>query len=457
MSAEFLVTTLVRWLGLSALAGLCGGLVVELLVLPRAAPEVARARRRLRRWSLIWIAGLAVATAGELVIRGQTMAGGDLAVGLAAIPVMLARTHFGSIWIARSVALGLLLLVAFAAARRARAVTLVLAVAVAATTAFTGHAGDWGDLTPSSAIDWVHILASAAWTGGLLCLALVVLVEARAWPSELLAASMRRFSRLAGWFLLAVVLSGGYNAWVQLPAVSALWTTAYGRVLAVKLCVVLALIWWGAVSRYTIVSRLGSGRASGLGVRLFRLGRLVLLGSSRVARRSLPSRLSTNVLREAALALVVFGCTAILIDSTPARHAGHAARHQTEAETEPGPVRVTMSELHASGGVPRGWLMSPPAGDATRGREVFARLACFACHKIAGEKFPPSSGLGPDLTGAGGHHPAGYLLESIINPNAVVVEGRGYTDPDGKSIMPDYSARLSVSELIDLVAYLKSR
>jgi hypothetical protein len=60
------------------------------------------------------------------------------------------------------------------------------------------------------------------------------------------------------------------------------------------------------------------------------------------------------------------------------------------------------------------------------------------------------------LIGVGEHHPAGYLLESIVNPNAVIVEGPGYTAPDGNSIMPDYRGRLSVNDLIDLVTYLKT-
>ncbi len=49
-----------------------------------------------------------------------------------------------------------------------------------------------------------------------------------------------------------------------------------------------------------------------------------------------------------------------------------------------------------------------------------------------------------------------YFAESILNPNAVIVTGPGYTGPDGLSIMPDYRESLMVSELIDLVAYLKS-
>jgi hypothetical protein len=38
----------------------------------------------------------------------------------------------------------------------------------------------------------------------------------------------------------------------------------------------------------------------------------------------------------------------------------------------------------------------------------------------------------------------------------VIVEGPGYTGPDGRSIMPDYRDSLSAHELIDLIAYLKS-
>jgi hypothetical protein len=56
----------------------------------------------------------------------------------------------------------------------------------------------------------------------------------------------------------------------------------------------------------------------------------------------------------------------------------------------------------------------------------------------------------------GGHHPAEYFAESILNPNAVIIVGPGYTGADGLSIMPDYRESLTVAELIDLVAYGKS-
>jgi mono/diheme cytochrome c family protein len=119
-----------------------------------------------------------------------------------------------------------------------------------------------------------------------------------------------------------------------------------------------------------------------------------------------------------------------------------------------------MDELHAAGGVPRGWRFSWPDGDAGRGREVFARLECYQCHEVTDAGFPPvtpdPSRRGPALAGMGNAHPAEYFAESILNPNAVIVAGPGHTGPDGLSIMPDFRDSLTLAETIDLVAYIRS-
>jgi putative copper resistance protein D len=447
------VTVLTAWVSFLGLAVLVGGLVVDLLVLPTDAPDLHPVRARLQSWRMLALVALILATGSALVLRALTMTGGDLASATAALPAVLTRTHFGVIWTARLLALGLVLLLSFTNSTRVgRWLVLFLGAGIALTTSLSGHAADWGDLTLSAGIDWVHVLTASVWTGGLFSLALVVLQDARHRPLAL-GVLARRFSRLAACTLAVVVLSGSYNSWVQLAAVSALWVTPYGRLLGLKVLVVLGLVWWGAVNRYTVVPRLDRGHAAGVGARLFRLGRLAIRGPSRPARSILPARLLTYVRWEAVLAVVIFGCTAVLIDLTPGRHALHL-RHRLEDER--GPVHVTMSELHASGGVPKGWQFAPPAGDPARGREVFRRLGCFACHTIADEHFPPASGAGPDLTDVGAHHPAGYLLESIINPNAVIVDGPGYTTSDGRSVMPDVGKNVSVEDVIDLVAFLSS-
>jgi mono/diheme cytochrome c family protein len=138
----------------------------------------------------------------------------------------------------------------------------------------------------------------------------------------------------------------------------------------------------------------------------------------------------------------------------------HMARDTSSTMNAPAPIRTTMEALHASGGVPKGWKFLAPRGDAAKGREAFVTLECFACHEVKGEDFPKTSKRaqepGPALTGMGSHHPAEYFTESIVNPNRVIVLGAGYTGPDGLSKMPDYSDVMTVRQLLDLVAYLKS-
>jgi mono/diheme cytochrome c family protein len=118
-----------------------------------------------------------------------------------------------------------------------------------------------------------------------------------------------------------------------------------------------------------------------------------------------------------------------------------------------------MEELHRGGGVPAGWKFTLPEGNAARGRKVFADFECYKCHAVAGEGFPAATdpkNAGPELTGMGAHHPAEYFAESVLNPNAVILKGPGYVGSDGRSIMPSYADSLSVAQLVDLVAYLRS-
>jgi mono/diheme cytochrome c family protein len=122
------------------------------------------------------------------------------------------------------------------------------------------------------------------------------------------------------------------------------------------------------------------------------------------------------------------------------------------------PVHISMADLHASGGTPPGWHFTLPAGDVEQGRRTFVDLGCPSCHVVRGEPFSPPPGapaVGPELTGMGSHHPPLYFAESIINPDAVVVDGPGYASDDGHSRMPTYPD-LTVVQLADLVAYLRS-
>ena len=117
---------------------------------------------------------------------------------------------------------------------------------------------------------------------------------------------------------------------------------------------------------------------------------------------------------------------------------------------------------------PKGWRFALPPGSPQAGRKVFADLECFKCHAVQGEEFPAlkadQGDVGPALSGMGPMHPAEYFAEAIINPNASAAwrikhhkeEKKGYLGTDGKSKMPSYNGAMTVQQLIDVVAYLKS-
>ena len=123
------------------------------------------------------------------------------------------------------------------------------------------------------------------------------------------------------------------------------------------------------------------------------------------------------------------------------------------------PVHISMEALHAAGGVPPGWQMALRPGDVQGGRQLFFEQGCHTCHVVQGANLPAVAPEqrrnGPELTGMGKHHPPLYFLESIVNPSAVVVEGPGFADADGRSTMPAYPD-LTVAQLQDLVAFLSS-
>jgi cytochrome c oxidase subunit 2 len=86
---------------------------------------------------------------------------------------------------------------------------------------------------------------------------------------------------------------------------------------------------------------------------------------------------------------------------------------------------------------------------------MFESLGCASCHGANAE-----GGRGPALLGLYGNNAVlnngqtvradeGYIRESILNPQAKIVNGFG-------PIMPSFQGQLSEEQLLQLVAYVKS-
>lgn len=337
-----------RWLGLSATALLLGALVLTLILPPPRAGELTPVWERLRRWARRSCAGIVLSTGVELVVRAHTMAGGGLSTALAAVPTVLVQTHFGRIWIGRSAALVCLLILLGIPGRVAVIVAFVAGLGVALTTSLTSHASAWGDTSFVLLLDWAHSVAASVWAGGLFGLALTVFRDRAGVPPTIVLQGVRRFSRLAGVCVLIVVITGVLTAWFQLGSPGRLGDTTYGQLLMVKLVFVAALCWLGAINRYRIIPLLVGGQARRPDAEVAAPTRELGSCTRRLADGSGPgappwtvetkgpwSRLSGNVRREAILALLVFGFTALLGETTPGRHAPHADHSREDGKSLP--------------------------------------------------------------------------------------------------------------------------
>lgn len=101
-----------------------------------------------------------------------------------------------------------------------------------------------------------------------------------------------------------------------------------------------------------------------------------------------------------------------------------------------------------------------PAGDPQAGRQAFIDLKCIACHEVDGDEALPkpfSANPGPTLGLFPSFQTPGELADAIIFPSHSIGQN---TYPEGKSREPspmgDFTQSMTVRQLIDLLAYIRS-
>jgi mono/diheme cytochrome c family protein len=86
-------------------------------------------------------------------------------------------------------------------------------------------------------------------------------------------------------------------------------------------------------------------------------------------------------------------------------------------------------------------------GDPAAGRQVFTSAGCTSCHTLSAAG--STAQTGPNLDEVLQGKDAGFIRESIVNPDAEVAEGFS------QDLMPEnYGEQLSDEELANLVAFL---
>ena len=256
-AASSISNSLARTFSFVGLLVLIGATAFRMLVLPRARVINSDIRARMEQSAAV----LGVATS-VLVIFGafarvylesemmsampgmQTMSMTDMAM----------HTRWG-LALRLEIGAALAALVSFGlAARRFRGAWLVAGVAaivLAVTPALAGHAAASPRFTSLMITsDFLHVLGGASWLGNLLCVMLIgvpialTLEGAERWQT--VASLVNAFSPVALASAAVVGASGVIASWVHLEHLSALWQTAYGQVLVLKLALVAITLMIGA-------------------------------------------------------------------------------------------------------------------------------------------------------------------------------------------------------------------
>lgn len=104
----------------------------------------------------------------------------------------------------------------------------------------------------------------------------------------------------------------------------------------------------------------------------------------------------------------------------------------------------------------------PPDGDLERGRLTFAELGCPACHSVASTEAAKPAAQPSTTVILGGEVDRrlsdGYLVTSMIHPSHQFAPfPKDQIARGGVSRMPSYADRMTVRQMIDVVAFLQSR
>ena len=321
----------VRWLMLTSLLAMVGGVVFDLLVL-RPAIRGRRVSAAARSTCLavasrsVRLVGLAAAiflaaSAAQLLLQAASIY--EVPVGEAfgsPIKSTLLDTEWGRLWLWRvGLAAGFLAVLSplwlpvgslarfrdrEVAALTVRLAALALGGAVLWTWSLTSHgaatAGIRGEALFS---DYLHLAASAFWVGALFHLAggmpAFRRISSPRDRRDLLGALIPRFSVVAVLSVGTLIVTGVFNGWAQVTAPEAI-DTPYGSALAVKTALVAVLLLFGAFNLWWVRPRLARDHSS-------------------------EGWLSRSVGVEVLLALLVLGSVGFLTSVEPARQVASRA------------------------------------------------------------------------------------------------------------------------------------
>jgi putative copper resistance protein D len=196
-------------------------------------------RNFLKVSAAIWFIGVAGSIIFTLAqILGTPLSG---ALDLTTIRSFITQLTLGQ-YLAFEALIALIVFACTFHAKKILSLILLLLISLAGLIApvFQSHAASGGShsLVVGSLV--IHVIALSLWVGGILAIAML--------SATARAIAVPRFSQLALWSAIAVVISGTINAWARLNFTSA-WNSTYAYIVIAKTVATIALVGLGYLHR----------------------------------------------------------------------------------------------------------------------------------------------------------------------------------------------------------------
>jgi len=198
-----------------------------------------RVRQFLRVSASVWVIG----ALGTIIFTLAQILGTTLsdALDLTVIRSFLTQISLGKYLAAQAFAAVLVLVFSFSI-KKIESLIIVLALSIAGLVApvFESHSASSGSHSLVIGSLVIHVAALSLWVGGVIAISFL---SAQDRPL-----AVPRFSHLALWAAIAVVISGAINAWARLNFVDA-WNSSYAFVVFGKIIATMALVGIGYLHR----------------------------------------------------------------------------------------------------------------------------------------------------------------------------------------------------------------
>jgi putative copper resistance protein D len=204
-----------------------------------------KVRRLLKLSSIIWVVG----AFGTIIFTLAQILGTSVseALDVTVIRSFITQISLGKYLAFQALMAAVVLIFSFAT-KKIETLIILLALTVAGLIApvFESHAASSGShsLVIGSLI--IHVIALSLWVGGVIALAFL--------SSQDRAVAVPRFSQIALWSAIAVVISGTVNAWSRLNFAGAFDST-YGLIVLGKVVATVILLWIGYLHRKSLSNK----------------------------------------------------------------------------------------------------------------------------------------------------------------------------------------------------------